>query len=61
MDNENNQRRFESVYSNKVRAGKRRNYFFDVRLAKGDDYDLTLTESTKTFSDHGYERDKIFL
>jgi hypothetical protein len=49
------------VYSNKVRAGKRRTYFFDVRQTKGDDYYLTLTESTKRFNDDGYERHKIFL
>jgi len=61
VDNENNQRRFESVYSNKVRAGKRRTYFFDVRQTKGDDYYITLTESTKRFNDDGYERHKIFL
>ncbi len=61
MDNERNQRRFESVYSNKVRAGKRRTYFFDVRRTKGDDFYLTLTESTKKFNGEGYERHKIFL
>jgi len=60
VDNEN-QRRFESVYSKKVRAGKRRTYFFDVRRTKGDDYYLTLTESTKRFNGDGYERHKIFL
>lgn len=60
MDNEN-QRRFESVYSKKVRAGKRRTYFFDVRRTKGDDFYLTLTESTKRFNGDGYERHKIFL
>lgn len=54
-------RRFESVYSKKVRAGKRRTYFFDVRQTKGDDYYLTLTESTKKFHGDGYERHKIFL
>ena len=54
-------RRFESVYSKKVRAGKRRTYFFDVRRTKGDDYYLTLTESTKKFHGNGYERHKIFL
>ena len=54
-------RRFESVYSKKVRAGKRRTYFFDVRMTKGDDYYLTLTESTKKFHGNGYERHKIFL
>ena len=54
-------RRFESVYSKKVRAGKRRTYFFDVRRTKGDDYYLTLTESTRRFHGNGYERHKIFL
>lgn len=54
-------RRFESVFSKKVRAGKRRTYFFDVRRTKGDDYYLTLTESTKKFHGNGYERHKIFL
>lgn len=54
-------RRFESVYSKKVNAGKRRTYFFDVRQTKGDDYYLTLTESTKRFNGEGTERHKIFL
>lgn len=61
VDNERNSRRFESVYSKKVRAGKRRTYFFDVRRTKGDDFYLTLTESTKRFNSDGYERHKIFL
>jgi len=56
-----NDKRFESVYSNKVRAGKRRTYFFDVRQTKGDDYYITLTESTRRFNGDGYERHKIFL
>jgi hypothetical protein len=56
-----NDRRFESVFSKKVKAGKRRTYFFDVRRTKGDDFYLTLTESTKRFNGHGYERHKIFL
>lgn len=54
-------RRFESVYSNKVRAGRRRTYFFDVRKTKGNDYYLTITESKKRFDGDGYERHKIFL
>ena len=49
------------MYSKKVRAGKRRTYFFDVRRTKGDDYYLTLTESTKKFNGEGYERHKLFL
>ena len=60
MDNDN-QRKFESVFSKKVRAGKRRTYFFDVRRTKGDDYYLTLTESTRRINGDGYERHKIFL
>jgi len=54
-------KRFESVYSSKVRAGKRRTYFFDVKETKGGDYYITLTESTKKFNGDGYERHKIFL
>lgn len=56
-----NDKKFESVYSTKVRAGKRRTYFFDVRQTKGDDYYITITESTKRFDGNGYERHKIFL
>ncbi len=60
MENEYGQG-LESVYSNKVRAGKRRTYFFDVRKTKGEDYYVTLTESTKKFNGSGYTRHKIFL
>jgi hypothetical protein len=58
---ERNQRKYESVYSKTVRAGKRRTYFFDVKQTKGNDYYLTITESKKRFEDGGYERHKIFL
>ena len=51
----------ESVYSQRVRAGKRRTYFFDVRETRGNDYYLTITESRKKFNEDGYERHKIFL
>jgi len=51
----------ESVFSKKIRAGKRRTYFFDVRQTKGEEYYLTLTESTKRFDREGYDRHKIFL
>jgi len=61
VDNGSNQRRFDSEYSLKMRAGKRRTYFFDVRRTKGDDFYITLTESTKKFNGDGYERHKIFL
>jgi hypothetical protein len=61
VEKENTPRRFESVFSSKVKAGKRRTYFFDVRRTKGEDFYITLTESTKRFNDDGYERHKIFL
>ncbi|HTJ12481.1 MAG TPA: DUF3276 family protein [Dinghuibacter sp.] len=51
----------ESVYSKRIRAGKRRTYFFDVRATRGNDYYLTITESRKRFNDNGYDRHKIFL
>jgi len=50
----------ESVYSKKLRAGKRRTYFFDVKSTKANDYFLTITESKKR-QDDSYERFKIFL
>ena len=53
--------KFESIYSQKVKAGRRRTYFFDVRKTKGEDYYITLTESTRKYNDSGYERHKIFL
>jgi len=58
---EKGDKKFESVFSTKVRAGKRRTYFFDVRKTKGEDYYITLTESTRKFDGNGYERHKIFL
>jgi len=51
----------ESVYSKRIRAGKRRTYFFDVRETRGSDYYLTITESRKRFDSEGYDRHKIFL
>ena len=61
MENDRFNRRSESVFSKKVRAGKRRTYFIDVKQTKGNDYYLTLTESTRRFNGEGYERHKIFL
>ena len=58
---ENDKKKFESIYSIKVKAGKRRTYFVDVRQTKGNDYYLTITESTKRFDSNDYERHKIFL
>ena len=61
MGFDNKDKRYESVYARKVKAGKRRTYFFDVRQTKGDDYYVTITESTRRFNDEGYTRNKIFL
>lgn len=61
MAYENTDKRMESVYSKRIRAGKRRTYFFDVRATRGNDYYLTITESRKRFNDNGYDRHKIFL
>jgi len=58
---ENNDKKLESVYSARIRAGKRRTYFFDVRATRGNDYYLTITESRKRFNEDGYDRHKIFL
>lgn len=51
----------DSVYSKRIRAGKRRTYFFDVRETRGNDFYLTITESRKRFDSEGYDRHKIFL
>ena len=61
MAYENNEKKLESIYSKRIRAGKRRTYFFDVRATRGNDYYLTITESRKRFNDNGYDRHKIFL
>ena len=64
MSYENKQQgeqRNESIYTKRVKAGKRRTYFFDVRSTKGNDYFITLTESKKRFDDNGYERHKIYI
>lgn len=60
-NNENNEKKMDSVYSKRIRAGKRRTYFFDVRETRGNDFYLTITESRKRFDSDGYDRHKIFL
>ena len=55
------ERKMESVFSTRIRAGKRRTYFFDVRATRANDYFLTITESRKRFDNNGYDRHKIFL
>jgi hypothetical protein len=60
-DNNNNNRSNESLFSKRIKAGKRRTYFFDVRATRGNDYFITITESKKRFDDNGYDRHKMFL
>ncbi len=61
MAYDNNEKRMDSVYSKRIRAGKRRTYFFDVRATRSNDYYLTITESRKKFNEDGYDRHKLFL
>lgn len=53
--------RSNEVFSKKIKAGKRRTYFFDVKKTKSQDYFICLTESTKSFNDDRAERHKIFI
>mgnify|MGYP000358411100 CR=1 FL=1 len=58
MEKDKNQ---DSIYTNKMRAGSRRTYFFDVKSTKGNDYFITITESKKRFDDGSFVKHKIFL
>lgn len=61
MENNNNGGKYSGYFSKKLKAGKRRTYFFDVRSTKQGDFFLTITESKKKFDNDGYESHKIFL
>ena len=50
----------QPVYTNKMRAGRKRTYFFDVRETKNGDFYISITESKKRL-DGGYDRHKIYL
>lgn len=58
---QDNRNQNDSVFSRKIRAGRRRTYFFDVRTTKSNDYYLTITESKKRNDNNGYERHKVFV
>lgn len=60
MEN-NNGGKYSGFFSKKLKAGKRRTYFFDVRSTKQGDFFLTITESKKKFEGDGYDSHKIFL
>ncbi len=63
-DNQNDylpERNNDSIFSKRLKAGKKRTYFFDVKATRGNDYYITLTESKKRLYDEGYEKHKLFL
>lgn len=60
MEN-NNGGKYSGHFSKKLKAGKRRTYFFDVRSTKHGDYFLTITECKKKFNSDDYESSKVFL
>ena len=63
MNEIQNTKENEEIFSKTLRAG-RRTYFFDVRSTKADDYYITITESKKYTNDDGtfrYKKHKIFL
>ncbi len=55
------EKHIENIFSKKLRAGKRRTYFFDIRKTKSNDFFISITESTRKFNGDGYERHKIFV
>ena len=55
------ERNKDSIFSKRIKAGKKRTYFFDVKATRGQDYYITLTESKKRLYDEGYDKHKIFL
>jgi hypothetical protein len=57
----NNGGKYSGYYSKKLKAGKKRTYFFDVRSTKQGDFFLTITETKKKFDSDSYENHKIFL
>jgi len=60
----NNQRTKEELYSQAIKAGKRR-YYFDVKETKGGDQFITITESRKIFDNatgnFSFDKNKLFL
>ncbi len=60
MDNNYN-RKDEEIFGVKVRAGRKRTYFFDVKPTRQGDYYICITESKRRFDDSGYDRHKIYV
>ncbi|HAJ99932.1 MAG TPA: DNA-binding protein [Bacteroidales bacterium] len=64
MENFDNPKAREDVFSRVVKAGKR-TYFFDVKATRKGEYYLIVTESKKSFdpqsNQFSYEKHKIFV
>jgi hypothetical protein len=59
---DNRPKRPDEVYSKRIRAGRKRTYFMDVKTTKNNDYYLTITESKRDFKHPNYYiKHKIFL
>ena len=52
----------EEIFSKRIRAGKKRTYFIDVRSTRKNDYYVTITESKRKHPDSKeFIKHKIFL
>lgn len=59
---DNTDNRKEEIFSRKIRAGKKRTYFIDVRPTRKNDYYITITESKRKLGeDQKFIKHKIFL
>lgn len=57
----NKEGKYSGFFSKRLKAGKRRTYFFDVKNTKQGDFFVTITESKKKFEGEGYESHKLYL
>jgi len=51
----------EIIYTSKMKAGKRRTYFFDIRKSRYDDFYVVVTESTKKPNSETYDSYRLYL
>lgn len=51
----------ENVYSKKIRAGRKRTYFIDVKKTRSEDFFITITESKRKFDTNQFIRHKVHL
>lgn len=52
----------EEIFSKKIRAGKKRTYFIDVRSTRNSDYYITITESKRKHPESNeVMKHKLFL